>query len=103
MTKSSDFSKEPEPAGEETPLVLLAGPTASGKTSLAIEPARHIPAEIVNADSMQVYRHMDIETAKRQITWFRGDPEFRTFDADDLDGIYGCTERAVRGRAGREL
>ncbi len=44
--------------------MLLAGPTASGKTSLSIRLAKKLCAEIVNADSMQVYRHMDIGTAK---------------------------------------
>jgi len=42
----------------------LAGPTASGKTTLSIELAVRISAEIINADSMQVYRHMEIGTAK---------------------------------------
>jgi tRNA dimethylallyltransferase len=63
MNRSPDSSKEAEP-GPGIPLVLLAGPTASGKTSLAIELAARISAEIVNADSMQVYRHMEIGTAK---------------------------------------
>ena len=45
-------------------MVLLAGPTASGKTSLSIELAARLCAEIVNADSMQVYRRMEIGTAK---------------------------------------
>ncbi len=45
-------------------MVILAGPTASGKTSLAMELAARISAEIVNADSMQVYRRMEIGTAK---------------------------------------
>ncbi len=45
-------------------MVLLAGPTAAGKTSLAIELCARISAEIVNADSMQVYRRMEIGTAK---------------------------------------
>jgi tRNA dimethylallyltransferase len=40
------------------------GPTASGKTGLAVELARRFPLEIVNVDSAQVYRHMDIGTAK---------------------------------------
>ncbi len=44
--------------------MLLAGPTASGKTSLSIELASRISAEIVNADSMQIYRRMEIGTAK---------------------------------------
>ncbi len=45
-------------------LIVLAGPTASGKTGAALALARRFPLEIVNADSMQVYRGMDIGTAK---------------------------------------
>ena len=48
----------------EIPLIIVAGPTASGKTALAIELARHVGGEIVNADSMQIYKYMDIGTAK---------------------------------------
>jgi len=47
------------------PLVLvIGGPTASGKSALSMKIAAVIPSEIVNADSMQVYRYMDIGTAK---------------------------------------
>lgn len=45
-------------------LLILQGPTASGKTSLAVRLAESVGAEILNADSMQVYRFMDIGTAK---------------------------------------
>jgi len=45
-------------------LIALVGPTAAGKSDLATELARRLPAEIVNADSMQLYRGMDIGTAK---------------------------------------
>ena len=45
-------------------LTVLAGPTASGKSSLALSLARQIGAEIVGADSQQVYRHFDVGTAK---------------------------------------
>lgn len=45
-------------------LVVLSGPTASGKSALALELARIFPFEIVNADSLQVYRGMDIGSAK---------------------------------------
>lgn len=48
----------------QIPLIVVAGPTASGKTALAIELARSIGGEIVNADSMQIYKYMDIGTAK---------------------------------------
>lgn len=45
-------------------LVVLCGPTASGKTALAMRLAEQLPCEIVSADSRQVYRQMDIGTAK---------------------------------------
>lgn len=45
-------------------IVVLSGPTASGKSALALALAREFPLEIVNADSLQVYRHFDIGTAK---------------------------------------
>jgi tRNA dimethylallyltransferase len=53
-----------EPRDSRPPVVVVTGPTASGKTSFAIEIARRFDGEIVNADSMQVYRWMDIGTAK---------------------------------------
>ena len=46
------------------PLIVVAGPTASGKTALAIEIAKAVSGEIVCADSMQIYKYMDIGTAK---------------------------------------
>ena len=46
------------------PLIILTGPTAVGKTSLSIRLARALDGEIISADSMQVYRHMDIGSAK---------------------------------------
>jgi tRNA dimethylallyltransferase len=49
---------------DRPPAVLLMGPTASGKTGLAVELAARFPFEIVNVDSAQIYRHMDIGTAK---------------------------------------
>jgi len=47
-----------------TPVVLLMGPTASGKSAVALELAARLPIEIVSVDSAQVYRGMDIGTAK---------------------------------------
>ena len=46
------------------PLVVIAGPTAVGKTKISIELAKTIGGEIISADSMQVYQHMDIGSAK---------------------------------------
>ncbi|MFH1438812.1 MAG: tRNA (adenosine(37)-N6)-dimethylallyltransferase MiaA [Pseudomonadota bacterium] len=47
--------------------IIIAGPTASGKSDCAIALAGHLGAEIISADSMMVYRHMDIGTAKPDI------------------------------------
>lgn len=49
---------------EKRPLIVIVGPTASGKTALAVALCRRIGGEVVTADSMQVYRGMDIGTAK---------------------------------------
>ena len=46
------------------PLIILTGPTAAGKTKLSIALAKAVGGEIISADSMQVYRHMDIGSAK---------------------------------------
>ena len=46
------------------PVFVVAGPTASGKTALSIALAQAVGGEIVSADSMQIYRGMDIGTAK---------------------------------------
>jgi tRNA dimethylallyltransferase len=52
------------PAHHACPLVAIVGPTAVGKTALALGLADELPAEVVSADSRQVYRYMDIGTAK---------------------------------------
>ncbi|MBW2260747.1 MAG: tRNA (adenosine(37)-N6)-dimethylallyltransferase MiaA [Deltaproteobacteria bacterium] len=54
------------------PCVFLAGPTASGKTTLAVELALRLGAEVVSADSMLVYRHLDVGTAKPTREQMRG-------------------------------
>ncbi len=45
-------------------VIVICGPTASGKTGLSIELAKKIGGEIVSCDSMQIYQEMDIGTAK---------------------------------------
>ena len=49
---------------DKIPLLVVCGPTASGKTRLAVDLAKRFGGEVVNADSMQVYRKMNIGTAK---------------------------------------
>ena len=53
-------------------LICIAGPTASGKTGLSVRLAEALDAEIVSCDSMQIYRHMDIGTAKPTKDEMRG-------------------------------
>lgn len=73
-------------------LVVITGPTASGKSSLAVDLALHFEGEILNADSMQVYRGMDVGTAKPNMIERRGVPH-HLIDVADPDeefnaGIY---------------
>ncbi|HUE95312.1 MAG TPA: tRNA (adenosine(37)-N6)-dimethylallyltransferase MiaA, partial [Longimicrobiaceae bacterium] len=76
------------------PVVAIVGPTASGKTSLSIEVARALGAEIISMDSRQVYRGMDIGTAKAS-------PEQRrTVPHHGLD-LVGPEERFSAGRYAR--
>lgn len=56
------------------PIFVIAGPTATGKTDLAVVAAQALDAEIVGADSMQVYRHMNIGTATPTLDEQRGIP-----------------------------
>ena len=56
------------------PIICLAGPTASGKTALAVELAKELDGEVVSCDSMQVYRRMDIGTAKPTEAEMQGIP-----------------------------
>ena len=48
-------------------LIILTGPTAVGKTALSIALAKRLDGEIISADSMQVYKHMDIGSAKIKV------------------------------------
>ena len=48
----------------KTPIIILTGPTAVGKTNLSIDLAKKLNAEIISADSMQIYKYMDIGSAK---------------------------------------
>lgn len=96
---SSDRSSASGAADDvRPPVVVVTGPTGSGKTELAIALARRFDGEIVNADSMQVYRYMDIGTAKPT-------PEERLvvphhlFDVADPDEDYSAGRYAKEARA----
>lgn len=53
---------------KKNPLVVVCGPTSSGKTSLALRLCHEFGGEIISADSRQVYRHMDVGTGKLPVT-----------------------------------
>ena len=59
---------------QQPPIIVVAGPTASGKTRLAVELALTLDGEVLSCDSMQLYRHMDIGTAKPNAEEMRGVP-----------------------------
>lgn len=61
---------------EKKPLIVLTGPTAVGKTALSIRLAKSIGGEIISADSMQVYKHMDIGSAKIKPEEMKGVPHY---------------------------
>ena len=56
------------------PIICIAGPTASGKTALAVQLAKELNGEVVSCDSMQVYKGMDIGTAKPTLEEMEGIP-----------------------------
>lgn len=58
------------------PLIVLAGPTASGKTGLSVKLAEQIKGSVISADSMQVYRYMDIGSAKIRPEEMKGIPHY---------------------------
>jgi tRNA dimethylallyltransferase len=80
------------------PLVAVVGPTGSGKSDLALDIAQHFDGEIINCDSLQVYRHFDIGTAKLPPDERRGVPH-HLIDILNPDELFTAGEYA---RAARE-
>ncbi len=59
---------------QQIPLIAIVGPTASGKTKLAVEMAKKFGGEVISADSMQIYKYMSIGTAKPTVEEMEGIP-----------------------------
>jgi tRNA dimethylallyltransferase len=83
---------------DRPPVVVVTGPTASGKTPLSIELAQAFDGEIVNADSMQVFRFMDIGTAKPSAEE-RSLVPHHLFDVVNPDEPYSAGRYAREARA----
>ncbi len=66
---------EKEPVKKE-PMIILTGPTAVGKTALSVELAKRIGGAVISADSMQVYKYMDIGSAKITREEMKGVPHY---------------------------
>ena len=90
-------SQGAENAAPRGPVVVVTGPTASGKSSLAISLCQAYGGEIVNADSMQVYRFMDIGTGKPSAEQ-RGRVPHHLFDVVDPNDRYSAGRYATRAR-----
>jgi tRNA dimethylallyltransferase len=80
------------------PLIFVVGPTATGKSAVAIELAESLKAEIINADSMQFYRGMDIGTAKLPLVDRRGIPH-HLIDILELSQDASVADYQAAGRA----
>jgi tRNA dimethylallyltransferase len=98
--KSRD--QDPPPPVTRPPVVVVTGPTGSGKSSIAIELAERFNGEIVNADSMQVFRYMDIGTAKPSAEE-RARVPHHLFDIVDPNEPYSAGRYAKDARAAAEL
>lgn len=73
---------------KKPPLVILTGPTAAGKTKLSVELAKRIGGEIISADSMQVYRGMDIGSAKVTRKEMQGIPHYLIDEFDPSEEFH---------------
>ncbi|BAQ10599.1 tRNA delta(2)-isopentenylpyrophosphate [Bacillus sp. OxB-1] len=82
----------------ELDVLAIVGPTASGKTALSVELAKRLGGEIINGDSMQVYKGLDIGTAKITFEEMDGVPH-HLFDFKEPDEPFSVADyqKAVRG------
>ena len=82
------------------PLILIAGPTASGKTKTSVLLAKAIGGEIVSADSMQIYKGMDIGTAKVKPEEMEGVPHYMI---DEWEADFPCNVATFKAQVEKHL
>ena len=78
-------------------LIVIAGPTASGKTALSLSAAEKIPAEIISADSRQIFKHLTIGTAKPSVQELSTVPH-HCIDLLEPDQRFNAGDFQIRGR-----
>ncbi|MFM2339724.1 MAG: hypothetical protein RLZZ360_360 [Candidatus Parcubacteria bacterium] len=76
---------------DKQPLIIIVGPTASGKTSLSIKIAKAFQGEVISADSRQVYRGMDLGTGKVTEAEMQGVPH-HLIDITDPETVYNASD-----------
>lgn len=85
-------------------ILCIAGPTASGKSALSVALAKHFGGEVVSCDSMQIYKHMDIGTAKITPSEMQGIPHYmldiaeptQSFSvADYVENASDCVDKLI--------
>ena len=81
---------------KKIPLIILTGPTAVGKTELSIKLAKSLNAEIISADSMQIYKYMDIGSAKVTNDEMNGVPHYLI---DEVEPDYSFSVSEFQERA----
>ncbi len=79
-------------------IIAIVGPTASGKTALALELAKILDGEIISCDSMQIYKGMDIGTAKATSEEMQ-EIRHHLIDTCEPRGEFSCAEYSARARA----
>lgn len=83
-------------------LIVIAGPTATGKTSLAVELAVKYQGEVISADSRQVYRGLDIGSAKVTTEEMRGVPH-HLLDVADPTEVFSVSDYVEHGKKALEI
>ena len=80
------------------PILIIAGPTASGKSTLAVEAAKALDGEIITADSMQLYKYLDIGTAKPTVEEQQGIPHhlINILELSEGVDVYDYLDRAEK-------
>ncbi len=100
MASESPVSSAESQTDQRLPVLLLMGPTCSGKTALAIEAAQSLPIEIINVDSALVYRGLDIGAARPSDEELAAAPH-RLLGFRELDAPYSAAD--FRADALREI